>query len=62
MTTNIYLQYQSFGEIIRKYALQTDSDPAKLRLQFDGEDITSDETPNELDLEDGFCLDIIHVT
>lgn len=55
-------KHHSFDEIIRKYALQTDSDPAKLRLQFDGEDITCDETPSELELEDGYCLDIIHVS
>jgi len=47
---------------VRKYSIQTNIDPSHLRLQFDGEVLSLDDTPDELELEDGYCLDIIHLT
>lgn len=31
-----------------------------LKLMFDGEDIVLNETADDLEIEDGYCLDIIH--
>lgn len=53
---------QSLDEIVRKYSIQTNIDPSHLRLQFDGEVLSLDDTPDELELEDGYCLDMIHLT
>lgn len=53
---------QPIDEIVRKYSIQTNIDPSHLKLHFDGEDLTLSDTPDELELEDGYCLDIIHVT
>ncbi|XP_052095393.1 NFATC2-interacting protein-like [Mytilus californianus] len=53
---------QPLDAILRKYSIKTNTDITKLRFQFDGEDLSVDDTPNDLDLEDGYCLDIIHLT
>ena len=57
-----FFQNQSLDEIVRKYSIQTNIDPSHLRLQFDGDILSLDDTPDELELEDGYCLDIIHLT
>ena len=54
--------HQPIDELVRKYCIQSDLDPSQIRLQFDGEDVSLDDTPNDLDLEDGYCLDVIHIT
>ncbi|XP_011422549.3 NFATC2-interacting protein [Magallana gigas] len=48
--------------LINKYSIQTKTDPSHYRLQFDGEDVLPQDTPADLELEDGFCLDIIETT
>ncbi|XP_071157134.1 NFATC2-interacting protein-like [Mytilus edulis] len=53
---------QPLDAILRKYSIKTNTDISKLKFQFDGEDLSVDDTPNDLDLEDGYCLDIIHLT
>jgi hypothetical protein len=45
--------------LINKYCIQTKTDPANCHLQFDGEDVRPQDTPMDLDIEDGDCLDII---
>ena len=45
--------------LINKYWKQTKTDPAHYHLQFDGEDVRPQDTAAELELEVGYCLDII---
>ncbi|XP_061162697.1 uncharacterized protein LOC133171919 isoform X2 [Saccostrea echinata] len=48
--------------LINKYCIKTKNDPVKYRLQFDGEDVHPQDTATDLELEDGYCLDIIENT
>ncbi|KAJ8312579.1 hypothetical protein KUTeg_009952 [Tegillarca granosa] len=52
-------KFKPIEVLLRKYALQNNEELSKLRLQFDGDELDSLDTPEDLDLEDGFCLDII---
>ncbi|XP_055996689.1 NFATC2-interacting protein-like isoform X2 [Ostrea edulis] len=48
--------------LINKYCIQIKTDPGNYHLQFDGEDVRPQDTPTDLDLEEGYCLDIIETT
>ncbi|XP_062621442.1 NFATC2-interacting protein-like isoform X2 [Saccostrea cucullata] len=48
--------------LINKYCIKTKNDPGKYRLQFDGEDVHPQDTATDLELEEGYCLDIIEIT
>lgn len=45
--------------LMRKYATKTDNDPSKLRLVFDGENLDLRDSADDLELEDGFTLDLV---
>ncbi|XP_060064909.1 NFATC2-interacting protein-like [Ylistrum balloti] len=45
--------------LIRQYASKTDRDPSKLRLMFDGENLDLRDSAENLEIEDGYTLDLI---
>lgn len=49
----------SLESLARQYAVKTDMDPSKLRLMFDGENLDLRDSPDDLEIEDGFTLDLI---
>ncbi|XP_033747586.1 NFATC2-interacting protein-like [Pecten maximus] len=45
--------------LIRQYATKMDKDPSKLRFMFDGENLDLRDSPDTLEIEDGYTLDLI---
>ena len=41
-----------------RYAAKFNVDYGQLQFSFDGDNIEPSDTPEELDLEDGFCIDV----
>ncbi|KAK3084092.1 hypothetical protein FSP39_008003 [Pinctada imbricata] len=46
--------------LITQYSVKMGVNASKIRLQFDGEDITQGDTAKHLDIEDGYCIDAIY--
>lgn len=44
--------------LMQKYADATSNDLSKLVFNFDGEQLSPDDTPEMLDLEGGECIDV----
>ena len=51
-------KYSTFEEIRTNLAAELKADGKKLQFNFDGERIELSETPEDLDLEDDFCIDV----
>lgn len=43
----------------KKYSEQTQVDVGKVVFKFDGDVLNDDDTPEELELEDGYCIDVL---
>ena len=44
---------------MRQFAYQKKLELSDLRFEFDGEEISSTDTPDDLEMEDDFCIDVI---
>uniref|UniRef100_T1J2P4 Ubiquitin-like domain-containing protein n=1 Tax=Strigamia maritima TaxID=126957 RepID=T1J2P4_STRMM len=53
------LKSEPMSILIEKYAQQRQIPASKVLLQFDGEDLDPDSNPDELEIENDFCIDVI---
>ena len=54
-TLSFFLVLQIFDAFLQRKSLQ----PGSVRFLFDGERVREDQTPQELDMEDGDSLDVM---
>ena len=52
------LKDETFGEILKKYCEKRDLDFNCYMMEFDGDKVETDQTPIDLDIEDGEIFDV----
>ena len=54
-------QTDTMDRLMNEYAKERHTSVDKLAFFFDGEKISPSDTPDDLDLEDSFCVDVTDV-
>ena len=55
----LFSQNEPLGKLMKRYAGSQNVSLESLKFEFDGEEISPQNTPDELELEENFCIDVI---